>query len=124
MCAWHRKLGAVDLVRSHTMAENCKTCDDDTRELASPKSCHQNSVDEPVDGQDLSTLKRRYECQPAQLLAHQRISVLQPNLFTLKHRYEHQVAQLLVRQGISAFRPKLSTLKHRYRYAETPIRAR
>ena len=97
MCAWHRKLGAVDLVRSHTMAENCKTCDDDTRELASPKSCHQNSVGEPVDEQDLSTLK---------------------------HRYEHQVAQLLVRQGISAFRPKLSTLKHRYRYAETPIRAR
>ena len=74
-----------------------KPDDGDTRELARPKGCHQNSVDEPVDGQDLSTLKRRYECQPAQPLAHQRIPVFQPNLFTLKHRY---------------------------RYAETPIRAR
>ena len=32
----------------------------DTRELTKPKTCHQNSVDEPVDEQDLSTLKRRY----------------------------------------------------------------
>lgn len=77
--------------------KTAKPDDGDTREPRRPKGCHQNSVDEPVDGQDLSTLKRRYECQPAQPLAHQRIPVLPPNLFTLKHRYG---------------------------YAETPIRAR
>ena len=49
------------MTRSRAIVESAALGDGDTHELARPKGCHQNSVDEPVDRQDFSTLKRRYE---------------------------------------------------------------